>query len=389
VATIDLKHGQIRERRKGIPEFSYYVPKTSIAFMKDCFKAHSMIILLLGKNVIPKEELKTLVLKYAILDPYGKTELIKRIALKEFEPKTNETTLASIVDAWFEQKRIENPSIKQESILKHHKITIVKFFNAFGMNTTKDLNYDTAHKYIKWRSETNFSIYSKNTPSASTIKHELQTLRQMARIANRNGYLNNGNMWDDVKVKAIAGINKKIVEPLDVETQMNLLNKLKDTPHHDIALMLLITGIRIGELENLGKDSIKNGVLVLNGQGIGNFKPSTGKTASASRTLPVCHTLAELFNRGNIFKTNRNAFRLALNRNFKGVHPHRLRHSFAVNKLLAQVPLQMVSYQMGHSKTDITANLYGKFVPEHFKAGFEETIRIRKEHVFWLENKYF
>jgi len=43
---------------------------------------------------------------------------------------------------------------------------------------------------------------------------------------------------------------------------------------------------------------------------------------------------------------------------------------------------------MGHSKTDITANLYGKFVPEHFKIGFEEAIRVRKEHLDWLENRY-
>jgi len=71
------------------------------------------------------------------------------------------------------------------------------------------------------------------------------------------------------------------------------------------------------------------------------------------------------------------------------MHAHRLRHTFAVNKLLAQTPLQMVSYQMGHSETGITADLYGKFVPEHFKAGFEETIRIRKEHLDWLEKRYF
>ena len=62
---------------------------------------------------------------------------------------------------------------------------------------------------------------------------------------------------------------------------------------------------------------------------------------------------------------------------------------FAVNKLLAQTPLQMVSYQMGHSGTGITADLYGKFEPKHFKAGFEEAIAERKELLKWLEVDYF
>lgn len=36
-----------------------------------------------------------------------------------------------------------------------------------------------------------------------------------------------------------------------------------------------------------------------------------------------------------------------------------------------------------------TANLYGKFVPEHFKVGFEAAIKERKELVEWLEGGYF
>jgi hypothetical protein len=37
-----------------------------------------------------------------------------------------------------------------------------------------------------------------------------------------------------------------------------------------------------------------------------------------------------------------------------------------------------VSYQLGHSDISTTANLYGKFVPEHFKAGFEEAIGAKR-----------
>jgi hypothetical protein len=49
----------------------------------------------------------------------------------------------------------------------------------------------------------------------------------------------------------------------------------------------------------------------------------------------------------------------------------------------------MVSYQLGHSDISLTANLYGRFEPKHFMAGFEEVIKERRELVDWLENRYF
>jgi site-specific recombinase XerD len=103
----------------------------------------------------------------------------------------------------------------------------------------------------------------------------------------------------------------------------------------------------------------------------------------------------KIFERGFIFKANtklisRNMARFGFARNFPNVHPHRLRHTFAVNKLVSKTAdLQMVSYQMGHSDISTTANQYGKFVPAHFKAGFEEAIKERRELVEWLENGYF
>jgi integrase len=111
--------------------------------------------------------------------------------------------------------------------------------------------------------------------------------------------------------------------------------------------------------------------------------------------LPICPTIAKIFERGFLFCAKGSALRNSLKRGiFKkkhpGIHPHRLRHTFAVNKLLSQAAtLQMVSYQLGHRDLNITANLYGKFVPEHFKVGFEAAIKERRELVEWLENGYF
>jgi integrase len=368
--------------------------------MEACLKAHEHITELIGYNSLNKADLRANVLRYATLDPKDRHELIKGLILglyaqqpivavskpAEDANKPKPCPLGELLDKWLEKKAVENPSPRQAHVMQRHKITLVAFFKANALLTTDDFKPDTAHKFIAWRNKTSYGNNSnQEASSASTVKKDLDCLKQLGRLSAIHGYTSNDHIWDDVKIKAIVGVNKKVVKPLDIESQLELLNKLKGTKHHDVALLLLVTGMRLGELETLTPNSIQNGILTLNGDDVGNDK-TTGKTASACRTLPVCPVLAKLFDRGNIFKVSRNAFVCELKRNTEGVHAHRLRHSFAVNNLLAQKPLQMVSYQIGHADIGMTANLYGKFVPEHFKAGFEETILIRKAHLQWLEN---
>jgi len=302
MASINFKTGQIRDRAKGYPAISYYVPKTSKAFMKECVNAHNLIVSLMpARSTIKPKEMRALTLKYAVLDNHGRRELMRSEIFGSSESsgaKQKSISLGELADSWMESKISSALGDKARWLVGHRRNVIMKFFSEHGLETTSDLNYGTAHKFLKWRSTANLDKNKTHAISASVMKHELQTLKQMARMASREGYMANGSLWDDVKVKAVAGVNKKVVEPLTIEEQKDLLNKLKDAHHHDIALLLLITGIRIGEMESLTKDSIQNGTMILHGNGIGNFKPMGGKTASASRTLPVCPTLDELFNRG-------------------------------------------------------------------------------------------
>jgi len=241
------------------------------------------------------------------------------------------------------------------------------------------------HKFLAWRSETNYGNHGGIKTSASVLRVNLQILRQMAKIAARNGWIANQGIWDDVKVKSIAGVNAKVVEPLSVDLQKSLLEGLRGMKAelHDSLLFLLLTGVRIGELESLSPKSLHGNAIALHGEAVGNAKPLSGKSASAVRTLPVCPSVAKIFERGHIFKAGkiRNTIQSSwFKKKFPGIHAHRLRHTFAVNKLLSKTAdLQMVSYQLGHSDISLTANLYGKFVPEHFKAGFEEAVKERKE----------
>jgi len=373
------KTGQIRDRSKGYPEISYYVPKHSIAFMRKCKEAHEFILMALPpdrRNCIEAKELRSFVIRWAMSSENEKRTMLANI-MQTGEVK--EITLEELIGRWAE----ERPEAAKQS-----KTPLNEFFKEHCICKVSDLAYETAYKLVKWRSGKSYG--PNKSSSASTVKKDLDCLKQIARLASVLGLMPNGNLWDSVKVKSVAGTNRKVVEPLSIGEQRSLLEGLLNRHQgcHDVALLLLLTGMRKGEIGQINPAGIENGVMRLHGDGIGNIK-TTGKTASANRVIPVCPTVMKLFERGLVFKTTANALRLVLDRDFKGIHIHRLRHTFAVNNLLAGRDLQMVSYQMGHSGTGITADLYGKFKPEHFKAGFEETMEARKCHLRWLEHDYF
>ena len=401
MAATDIRFGQIRDRRTGHKPIYYCVGNKSKKFLDACLKAHETIIEALppqARDSITPKEMKSAVLAYVALDEQGKKELLKKIVLSSYGMKNEKTeaSLEQLAEAWFEQKTAQGATDKQRIMMFSQKTVMLDFFNSQGFKTTVDLKPDTAHKFLTWRSETNYSGRQTQI-SASTMKHNLQVLKQMAKVAARNGWLQNPSIWDDVEVKSIAGVNTKVVEPLPVDLQRSILERLRNMRHelHDSILLLLLTGMRIGELESLTPECIRGNAIILHGESVGNIKPSSGKTASAARTLPICHTVAKIFERSYVFKATAKNIRQAIQRNsfaktFPSIHPHRLRHTFAVNKLLSQTAtLQMVSYQLGHSDISTTANLYGKFVPEHFKVGFEEAIKERKALVEWLEIGYF
>jgi hypothetical protein len=190
MASIDIKTGQIRDRVKGESPIAYYVPKTSKSFMKDCLQAHELIISLLGNKKLSKNELRTTVLRYVAFDSEGKHELVKKLVLQDYEQKPSEATIASIAETWFERKTYEGITDKHKLRLCYQKSVILKFFSERDIKTTADLNNDIAYEFIKWRNENN----KKNRAlSASVIKHELQILKQIAKVASVNGYIPSGS----------------------------------------------------------------------------------------------------------------------------------------------------------------------------------------------------
>ncbi|MDR3000367.1 MAG: hypothetical protein LBU89_03795 [Fibromonadaceae bacterium] len=390
MATIDYRIGQIIDRTAGYKPMYYCVHSKSRKYLQACKAAHEAIMAVLipeARESITSKHIKASVLLYVQLNNAEKKELLKNIALSGYGNLSKaKVPLEQLVEAWLQERMAEGVTDNLRETLMWQKSLIMDFFSSQGFATTADLKSDTAHKFLAWRSGMNYTSRSSQI-SARTQKADLQALRQLAKVAARNGWISSADIWDHAKVKSIAGVNTKIVEPLTAVSQKEILAELWELnqKHHDIALLLLVTGMRIGEIETLTQRSIINNAINLQGT----------KTASAKRVLPLCPTLIKIFERGHIFGATANSFKNMLKRHTfakknPGIHAHRLRHTFAVNKLLSQTAtLQMVSYQLGHSEIGITADLYGKFVPEHFKVGFEEAIKERKELVEWLEGGYF
>jgi len=304
MATINYNLGQIVDRTTGYKPMFYCVGSKARKYLQACLEAHEFIMLRLSpkarQNINPKE-VKAAVMLYVSLDAEGKSELLKKFALPGYGEGNEKPliTLEYLANAWLEQKTAQGATEKQRMMMEGQKNVILDFFNTQGLKTTDDLKPDTAYKFLAWRGETNYS--GRNMPiSASTMKHNLQVLKQMAKVASRNGWLSNAGIWDDVEVKSIAGVNKKVVEPLSVDLQKRILERLRAMrPElHDPILLLLLTGMRIGELETLSPSSLRMSAIALHGDAVGNIKPSTGKSASAARTLPICPTISKIFERG-------------------------------------------------------------------------------------------
>jgi hypothetical protein len=127
---------------------------------------------------------------------------------KNEKPKVS---LERLAETWFEQKAAQGTTDKQRNMMLGQKTMMIDFFNSQGFKTVADLKPDTAHKFLTWRSVTNYTSSRKAKISASTLKHNLQVFKQMAKVAVRNDWIVRGDIWDDVHVKSIVGVNR-IVE---------------------------------------------------------------------------------------------------------------------------------------------------------------------------------
>jgi len=248
------------------------------------------------------------------------------------------------------QKRLDLLAVGQNALPAAVKV----FLSEKKIAKPADLRKDTAEMFIEWRKHKVFSKYKRGKISASTIRHELYSLRRLAKAAGRDGL---AQRWD-----ARPLLNADDVRPLTVKEQKRILDSLKSKPAcHDAVLMLLVSGVKAG--------AIKNARYRLNG-------------------MVSCPTLDKIYERGHVFRLSENALRCVLKRRIPGVSLNRLRSTFAANRLLAGVSAQTVGRLLEHARPHTLRDMYGAFMLRKI-LGSESEAKERRDWIAFLETGYF
>ena len=178
-------------------------------------------------------------------------------------------------------------------------------------------------------------------------------------------------------------------DAFSVEELQNIIELLEDEPlrWRAFTMLLIYSGIRRGEAAALQWNRIdfgNNRILIdksaqlIGGQGTVISTPKSGHARTVEVGAPAMALLRELrtaqaqsglsawcfpSSADSTLPANPNGFNAFLNRfskkhGIEGLHPHRLRHSYATAALAAGASLIGVSNQLGHSGVEITSRVY-------------------------------
>lgn len=198
---------------------------------------------------------------------------------------------------------------------------------------------------------------------------------------------------------------------LTIEEQKKFVDAAKGHRNGEIFLLILGTGLRIGEALALTWDDIdfENHILSVNrtqveycdhidGKTIYHRGYSSPKTKAGKRTIPLIPSMVDLLLQIKELREQEKAkfkaayqdsgllfcnyYGVSLNYSaisdkmrdickesgLEGVHPHTLRHTFATRGLENGIDLKVMQELLGHSSIKMTADLYTHVLPETKKS---------------------
>lgn len=148
-----------------------------------------------------------------------------------------------------------------------------------------------------------------------------------------------------------------------------------------MVLLLRYSGLRIRDAVTLRREKISDGKLLLYMQktGVPVFVPLPDFVVDALAEVPNVHPSYFFWSGNGLPKTAvadwQRSFRTLCDlAEVQGGHFHRLRDTFAIELLLAGVPLDQVSLLLGHSSIKITERSYAPFVKAR-QEQLEESVR--------------
>lgn len=332
---------------------------------------------------------------------YGKTrkEVQEKLttALNDINNNTyiepSKIILSSWLDTWLMDYK--KSSIRVGTYISYEQAIRTRIKPALGMWALKEIRNDMVQKFINQLMEKGLS--------ASTIENTYRVLKMALDQAVDNELISRNPANKVIIPRRI----RKEARVLTVEEQEEFIKIAREYSNGEAFILILATGLRIGEALALTWDDIdfENKMLMVNktqvehvvhadGKPVRQVNYSTPKTETGNRTIPLIPAAIDLlkeiqekqkiqkkklgkayhdnnlifctFDGKVVFISNmeRRVKLIAKRIGAEDVHPHTLRHTFATRGLEKGIELKVMQVLLGHSKIDMTANIYTHVLPE-------------------------
>lgn len=332
---------------------------------------------------------------------YGKTrkEVQEKLttALNDMNNNTyiepSKIKLSTWLDTWLLEYK--KNSVKVGTYINYEQSIRTRIKPALGGYALKEIRNDMVQKFVNQLKEKELS--------ASTIENTYCVLKMALEQAVDNDMISKNPANKIVLPKR----TKKETRALSLEEQEAFIKVAREYSNGEAFILILATGLRIGEALALTWEDIdfENKTLTVNktqvehviredGKSVRKVNYGTPKTKTGNRTIPLIPAAIDLlkevrkkqedqrkklgkgyqqnnlvfctFDGKVIFISNmeRRVKLIAKRIGAEDVHPHTLRHTFATRGLENGIELKVMQVLLGHSKIDMTANIYTHVLPE-------------------------